>query len=305
MNTVNFLEMPKANIGDGNQDTFELFARDLAEDLGFKIIQGPGRGADAGRDMIVEECRTGVGGETTIRWLVSCKHYAHGRNSVGVDDELSILDRVSAARAKGFLAFYSTLPSAGLNTKLQELSPTIESYIFDRAKIENYLLKRDSGHRLFSRYFPISYREWSVANPRKPQLHFKEEVLACEYCSKDLLQEENIGLSMLVLWEDKETLTTDTVYWCCKGRCDDMLQKRYRKPGNNDLWDELVEYTNPTHYIVMLVNYLDSVNKNRHFTAEALAKFRKFLILMFHQVARELTPKEAEIVKLEMGYGMM
>src|SRR6266481_9627003 len=34
------------------------------------IVEGPGRGADLGKDSVVEEARFGVFGESVIRWLV-------------------------------------------------------------------------------------------------------------------------------------------------------------------------------------------------------------------------------------------
>jgi hypothetical protein len=36
-------------------DTWELFARDFLAEIGFVIDIGPGRGADAGRDLLISE----------------------------------------------------------------------------------------------------------------------------------------------------------------------------------------------------------------------------------------------------------
>lgn len=305
MNTVDFLEAPKANTGQGDQDTFEMFARDFLEAQGFRIVQGPGRGADGGRDLIVEELRVGVGGETLVRWLVSCKHYAHSGKSVGVEDETNIMDRLKASKATGFLAFYSTIPSSGLVTRLQELAPTCESTVFDRAKIEASLLKSESGHRLFSRYFPVSYRTWTGAHPSKPQLLFKEEPLTCVYCNKDLLNEENVGLSMLVMLQSMSTKQIDDVYWCCKGHCDDMLRSKRQNHSHIDLWDEMSDYIVPTFYILAVVNHLNAINRGDRFSPEALKAFRRFLIATFHRVSRTLTPREKELVKMNIEYGIL
>ena len=73
MTVLNFKEIPEAHIASGLQDTFELFARDFLDFMGYRIITDPDRGADGGKDLIVEESRTGVGGETKIKWLVSCQ----------------------------------------------------------------------------------------------------------------------------------------------------------------------------------------------------------------------------------------
>lgn len=74
MAVLDFKEIPEAHVANGLQDTFELFAREFLEFMGFKIISIPDRGADGGVDLIVEEHRHGIGGVTIVRWLVSCKH---------------------------------------------------------------------------------------------------------------------------------------------------------------------------------------------------------------------------------------
>jgi hypothetical protein len=71
MPIIDFKEIPRGNIADGQQDQFEFFAREFLDLLDYRIVSGPSRGADGGRDLIVEELRTGPGGETKIRWLVS------------------------------------------------------------------------------------------------------------------------------------------------------------------------------------------------------------------------------------------
>lgn len=95
MPIIDFTEVPEANQGDGKQDTFELFARDLLELVGLRVIEGPSRGADGGRDLVVVETRSGSIGESEIRWLVSCKHFARSGRAVTSDDERDIADRVS------------------------------------------------------------------------------------------------------------------------------------------------------------------------------------------------------------------
>ena len=106
MSILDFKEIPEAHIASGLQDTFELFARDFLKFVGYKIITDPDRGADGGVDLIVEESRTGVGGETIIRWLVSCKHKAFSGNSVNPGDDANIRDRVEANECQGFIGFY-------------------------------------------------------------------------------------------------------------------------------------------------------------------------------------------------------
>lgn len=77
MPVLDFTEISEAHKSSGLQDTFELFARDFLSFIDYKILTDPDRGADGGVDLIVEERRTSVGGETLIKWLISCKHKTH------------------------------------------------------------------------------------------------------------------------------------------------------------------------------------------------------------------------------------
>ena len=97
-----------------NGDSWELFARDFLAELGFVIDIGPGRGADAGRDLVVSEQLRGRLRTKKFTWLVSCKNFAVSDKSVGPDQENNITDRLKQHDADGFIGFYSTVPSSGL-----------------------------------------------------------------------------------------------------------------------------------------------------------------------------------------------
>lgn len=156
---INFKEIPQANKGNGEQDRFEQFACDFLETMGFKIIRRPDRGPDGKKDLIVSDIRTGVGGETTITWLVSCKHYAHSGFAVKDIDETDIHDRVIKHDCKGFLGFYSTIPASTLSDKLYKLKDKIETTTFDSTRIERELLQLNQKERLLASFFPISHKK--------------------------------------------------------------------------------------------------------------------------------------------------
>lgn len=160
MTALDFKEIPEAHKGSGLQDTFELFTRDFLMCCGYEIVEEPSRGADGGKDLIVVEKRTGIGGITTIKWLVSCKHKAHSGASVSPDDESNIRDRLDTHACNGFIGFYSTLQSSGLAVILNSLKGKVEVKIFDREKIEGKLLENKAGIDLAKRYFPKSMNQW-------------------------------------------------------------------------------------------------------------------------------------------------
>ncbi len=198
MSAIDFKEIPEAHRGGGLQDTFELFARDFLAYIGYKIEEYPSRGADGGKDMLVIEHRIGVGGETLVRWLVSCKHKAHSGSSVSSEDDFNIRDRIGAHGCSGFIGFYSTLASSGLSGILKGLSKEFEMQIFDREKIESYLLKSPDGLLIAKRYFPKSLNVWLRDNPKPAKIFSIPPTLNCKHCGKNLLKPPLSGI--IVLW---------------------------------------------------------------------------------------------------------
>ena len=61
MAIIDFKEIPKANVANGNQDVFELFAREFFHALGFFVLEDPDRGQDGGRDIIISESQAPSG----------------------------------------------------------------------------------------------------------------------------------------------------------------------------------------------------------------------------------------------------
>ena len=159
---IDFKEIPEAHKATGNQDRFEFFARDFLAELSYEIIEEPNRGSDGGTgaDMVVEETRRGPGGETKIKWFVSCKHKAHSEKSVFKSDDPDILDRVTAKGCDGFIGFYSSVISSGLSSCLDGLRDKIEVFTYCPNNIEIILTKRSEMANVFARYFPKSYQSW-------------------------------------------------------------------------------------------------------------------------------------------------
>ena len=159
MAAVDFKEIATAQRGI-DRDQFELFAREFLLQEGFSIDVGPDRGPDAGRDMIVTETRSGPGGDTRVRWLVSCKHKAHAGTSVTPADEPNVRDRIETHECTGFIAFYSTLPSSSLARNLQTLRLKFSLLIYDAERLERKLLDSPRGRTLAARFMPVSFNKW-------------------------------------------------------------------------------------------------------------------------------------------------
>lgn len=154
---IDLTEIPAGNRDGRAQDRWELFCRDFLEALNFKILEGPDRGPDGGRDLIVQERVRGEISDGAKRWLVSGKHFAHSGRSVRDDDEVDPAKRLRNFNCVGFLAFYSTLPSSGLHRTLGNLKPEFDVYVFDNGRIVNLLLGDPRLMTVFKQHFPLSF----------------------------------------------------------------------------------------------------------------------------------------------------
>ena len=303
MSILDFKEIPEAHIASGLQDTFELFARDFLKFVGYKIITDPDRGADGGVDLIVEESRTGVGGETIIRWLVSCKHKAFSGNSVNPGDDANIRDRVEANECQGFIGFYSTIASSGLAGNLEGLKGKIEYQIFDREKIEDHLLHSARGLEIAERYFPKSLSAWKTENPQPAKIFAEKPRLQCKVCHKELFEQDDHGI--ITIWQKmshhrvNDAKHFEHIFWVCRGRCDDVLTQYMRKKDKTliDGWEDISDVLMPTIFIKWIMTIMNELRSGDTYSDEAYESMKEFLLQVFPYICRHLTEKEKERIK--------
>ena len=287
---INFKEIPF------NNDDWELFARDFLIEQGFFIESPPDRGADSGKDLLVTEELKGNFGLYRFRWLVSCKHFAHSSKSVKETDEKNIVDRINSFKADGFLGFYSTLPSAGLNRRLHYLreSNNIKDYkIFDKRLIEKNLL--DIGYsKILLRYLPESFKE------TKPlQLIVDEyEPIFCDACGKDLLMSlyENDFEAHFVKvkrMDNNQKIYIEDIYCACKGECDRILKREYGQRGLVTFYQEINDLIIPGKFLEFIISVLNNLRSGYvEYSNEAFEKEKKFLIALSQKVIRSSTTNE-------------
>ncbi len=296
MAMLDFKEIPQANTGDGNQDAFELFAREFfSEVLHFEIISEPNRGADGGKDILAIEKQIGALSESEIRWLISCKHNAHSGKSVNETDEQNITDRLSQHKAQGFIGFYSTLPSSGLNNRLDSFKSNYKVEIFNHERIEGLLIKHKRND-LIARFFPNSYDK-ALKNKQKnePSLIFdKYQPLLCEYCGKDLLKEHlHDNQAIINFITDMTTGEYVDVYACCKGQCDRALLNAKRPPNCADEWEDISDWVIPTIYsrhIMALLNQL--YNGTEKYSKDTFEKLKHIILKLGQFVFRDLDDEQ-------------
>lgn len=157
MPRLNFQEIEPTFSPSEDLDQFEKFAKIFFEKvLKGRVTKGPTRGADGGIDLRVEMEENGA----IIRKLVSCKHNAFSKTSVGIDDEKNVLDRLGSFGCTVFVGFYSTIASTPLEQRLENLrrEKGIEFELFNSEDIETHLLESHAGFMVAKRFFPISVR---------------------------------------------------------------------------------------------------------------------------------------------------
>lgn len=300
-------------------EQWELFARDFLSEIGFVVESTPDRGPDGGKDIIVIEDLTGKLNNYSFRWLVSCKHYAKSGKSVSEVDEPNILERLESFAADGFLGFYSTVPSSGFNTRLNQLRNTrkIKDFkIFDYKLIENYLIRLGYS-KLLMRYFPESYKKVKPLH-----LIYNEYLpLKCKSCNKDLLESLNYEeyKGIIVYLEDISDLENDDVptkyhiedvYWVCKGKCDDKVEKsirQVRKLTGRSLitgWEDISDLVIPAIYLKWLFATLNTLRVGDHmYSDSAFENLKYFISAMGQKVLREMTEQERDRIKELMQFG--
>lgn len=309
MPALDFREIPQAQTAGGLQDTFEFLARDFLEANGLSVEQGPDRGPDDGRDLIVVESRSGVLGDTSKRWLVSCKHKAHSGSVVKDSDEQNIRDRLEQHQADGFIGFYSTTVSSALGRRLNAMSSSYEVKILDHESIETWLLQSPAGQLIAERYFPKSYARWRPENSDPSNFLDQYEPLNCVVCGQDLLSPEMSATyrgNVIWAYEYVDELLLDRkvfdFYWVCKEECDKQMAEYYSNYQTS--WQDITDLTIPTRYVQWQMGIMNSIytgsrryipesNGRRIYTPEAFERLKDFTIKLAQLMVKRQTEEQS------------
>jgi hypothetical protein len=298
MAIIDFREIPSSKGGQAGQDEWALFTREFFDAMGVKAEEGPDRGPDSGRDLILTERRIGTLGTGEHRWLVSCKHYAHSKKAVYDSKEVDIIGRLRKFRANGFIAFYSTVPSSGLSGTLERVKEDFGVEVYDCERIERALLENTALKRVFERFFPESYARYTREHIAPRAVGDLPLRIRCNVCGKDLMDERNgiFGFANRVV-EGHKVETAD-VYWACRGECDRLLESRFDKRGLITGWEDIDDLSIPLVFMHWIITWMNSLRKGEHkFTEKAYEKFSEFTFAMAQLVVRETTEEERERIE--------
>lgn len=296
---LDFREIPSAAPGSQDPDAFESFAREFfSEVMHFDIVSEPNRGADGGKDLIAIERQVGSLSATEIKWLISCKHKAHSDQSVNTTDEENISDRIREHKADGFIGFYSTLPSSGLNNRLDSYRNDYKIEIFNRERIETALIKAKKND-LIRRFFPKSYQRESAKNNEPSIIFGKYAPLFCEYCGKDLLKEHLHDYSaIVVLIENVETAECIDAYVCCKGHCNNALLATKRPSGCIDEWEDITDWIIPSIFMKKVMAVINQLQTGSvRYSQDAIEKLKQIMLRLSQFALREENEEQKLRVK--------
>jgi hypothetical protein len=289
-----------------NPEAWELFARDFLQKLGFYIESSPDRGPDGGKDILITETLNGKVGQYKFRWLVSCKHNAVSNISVSETEEYNILERVAGFNADGFIGFYSTVASSGLNNRLKQLNEAgrLKDFkVFDHKLVEQYLVGIGFS-TLLMRYFPEGYKKIKPLNV----VFDKYYPLECEVCGKDLLEsmfvDEMNGVIAFV--EKRDSNRIEDIYIACKGVCDKQKEKSFRSAGFTTSWQGILDLANPTLFIKYLMATLNNMHDGTiSYSDKAFKKEKDFILKMSQKVLIQMNEEDRGRVKRLAEFGLV
>lgn len=310
MAIIDFKEIPQANIANGNQDCFELFAREFFVALGFTIIEDPDRGQDGGRDLLISEKRTGIIKDTEIQWLVSCKHKVHSGSAVNVNDEEDISDRIQAHRCDGFIGFYSTIVSSPLSRKFESLKEKFEIQIFDKEKIERILLENRVAGKLIKRFFPKSYGEMELKSPSNLLSEYLP--LRCKVCGRDLLHRDILDKykGIIVFVQDMDYYHSNNgknrymdVYCVCKGQCDRKMEALAHSYRNITAWNDISDLVIPVQFLRFVIGIMNQIRNGKDiYTDDAYDNLKNIVISLAQITMKRQSEDDIKRVQLLLDF---
>lgn len=147
-------------------EEFEFFCRDLLESLGVQILEGPARGPDSKKDLIVQyKIKDVIGREEQYKFLVQCKNNAKSQKSVYESDLGDIRSACRIHNTTGYLLITTTIPSISVQKILKAIDEEGNYYThyWDIKALEKYISKSKEGIKILERYGLIQ-SEYKIYN---------------------------------------------------------------------------------------------------------------------------------------------
>lgn len=298
---IDFKEIPLPNAGSGEQDLFELFARDIFESRGFEILQHPGRGNDDKKDIIVKETVSGLISSHDVKYLVSCKHKAHSGRAVGNSEELDIIGRIRNNGCNGFIGFYSTIASSALQREVECLKENNRGENFkidllDSQRVWSLLFESPNFEEIFKRYCPKSYYRFLQQEIVSGIYRTRPRVSCCE-CDKDLCEyfDGVVVFESQIFGEPKKIIS---IRFFCHECCPSEF-------GRNTYTykHDLLDYTNPKRFLFHTMEDIKFIWKyNEYMSLDVFRIWNIFTRSMFYFVSRKISmpPENEKLLRMDL-----
>ena len=136
-------------------EEFELLCRDLLDSLGIQIIDGPARGSDRKKDMIIQyTVKDKLGRLQTYKLLVQCKNKAKSQKSIYEKDLGDIRSACQIHNTNGYFLITSTIPSVNVQDILKAINNEGRyfTHYWDKYLLEKYISECKDGLDILERY---------------------------------------------------------------------------------------------------------------------------------------------------------
>jgi len=136
-------------------EEFELLCRDLLDSLGVQIIEGPSRGPDKKKDMIIQYMvEDKIGRSQEYKLLVQCKNKATSQKAIYEKDLGDIRSACKLHNTNGYFLISSTIPSVSVQNNLKAINEEGQyfTHYWDKSHLEKYFSKSKEGLDILERY---------------------------------------------------------------------------------------------------------------------------------------------------------
>ena len=136
-------------------EDFEFFCRDLLESIGIEIVEGPSRGPDRKKDLIIRySVKDVIGRHQNYKFLVQCKNKAISGKSVYESDLGDIRSACKIHNTDGYFLITTTTPSTSVQNNFKAINQEGQyiTHYWDRFTLEKYISECKDGINLLERY---------------------------------------------------------------------------------------------------------------------------------------------------------
>lgn len=136
-------------------EDFEFFCRDILESLRIEIVEGPSRGPDGKKDLIISySVKDEIGRKKNYTLLVQCKNKAISEKAVFESELGDIRSACKIHHTDGYFLITTTILSITVQNNLKAINEEgiYITHYWDKYTLEKYISKSNDGIKILERY---------------------------------------------------------------------------------------------------------------------------------------------------------